>query len=78
MQLLGSVSVVMDACKRCFLIASAFLVICFDGLGTLVCCFQGEELIETMADEVIHHIDSPHFTTRQGICNVEELEDADD
>ncbi|KAE8673914.1 Mannan endo-1,4-beta-mannosidase 6 [Hibiscus syriacus] len=49
----------------------AFLVFFFDDSGTGVFGFQGEELIETVADEVL-------VTTRQGVYNVEELDDDDD
>ncbi|KAE8694989.1 Mannan endo-1,4-beta-mannosidase 6 [Hibiscus syriacus] len=76
MQLLGSIFIAMDTCKRCFVLSLAFLVFFFDDSGTNVFGFQGEELIETMADEVLDH--TPHLTARQGMYNVEELEDDDD
>ncbi|XWS13037.1 hypothetical protein CRYUN_Cryun36dG0002800 [Craigia yunnanensis] len=65
----------MDTCKRCFILSSAFLIIFFENLGTNVFGFNGNEQIETMVEEVLDH--SPHFSTRQGIYDMEDVEDDD-
>ncbi|KAE8696277.1 Mannan endo-1,4-beta-mannosidase 6 [Hibiscus syriacus] len=61
----------MDTFKRCFFLSLAFLMFFFDDSRADFFGFQGEELIETMGDEVL-------VTSRQGVYNVEELEDDDD
>ncbi|XWS09521.1 hypothetical protein CRYUN_Cryun40dG0091800 [Craigia yunnanensis] len=71
----GSVFGAMDTCKRCFILSLAFLMIFLENLGTNVFGFNGNEQIETMVEEVLDH--SPHFSTRQGIHDMEDVEDDD-
>ncbi|KAB2041028.1 hypothetical protein ES319_D02G121400v1 [Gossypium barbadense] len=55
----------MDTCKRCFLLSLAFLMVFFENLGTnVVFGFNGNYK---------HH--SPHFSTSQGIYDMEDVED---
>nr|KJB29839.1 hypothetical protein B456_005G120600 [Gossypium raimondii] len=55
----------MDTCKRCFLLSLAFLMVFFEKLGTnVVFGFNGNYK---------HH--SPHFSTSQGIYDMEDVED---
>ncbi|TYG79320.1 hypothetical protein ES288_D02G129600v1 [Gossypium darwinii] len=62
---LGSVFSAMDTCKRCFLLSLAFLMVFFENLGTnVVFGFNGNYK---------HH--SPHFSTSQGIYDMEDVED---
>ncbi|XVF84146.1 hypothetical protein PTKIN_Ptkin17bG0002300 [Pterospermum kingtungense] len=69
MQLLGQFSLsFMDTSKRCFILSLAFFLIFFENLGTNVFGFDGDDQIETMVEEVLHH--SPHFGTNEGIYYV--------
>ncbi|KAB2062631.1 hypothetical protein ERO13_A10G153200v2 [Gossypium hirsutum] len=66
----------MDTCKRCFILSLVFFMVFFEDLGTNVHGFQGEEQIETTVEDFLDH--SPHFTTTQGMYDVEEVADDDD
>ncbi|KAG8481435.1 hypothetical protein CXB51_026225 [Gossypium anomalum] len=66
----------MDTCKRCFILSLVFFMVFFEDLGTNVHGFQGEEQIETTVEDFLDH--SPHFTTTQGMYDVEEVGDDDD
>ncbi|MBA0812690.1 hypothetical protein Gohar_026633 [Gossypium harknessii] len=67
----------MDTCKRCFILSLVFFMVFFEDLGTNVHGFQGEEQIETTVEDFLDH--SPHFTTTQGMYDVEEVgDDGDD
>ncbi|KAB2008803.1 hypothetical protein ES319_D10G123600v1 [Gossypium barbadense] len=66
----------MDTCKRCFILSLVFFMVFFEDLGTNVHGFQGEEQIETTVEDFLDL--SPHFTTTQGMYDVEEVGDDDD
>ncbi|KAA3479936.1 mannan endo-1,4-beta-mannosidase 6-like [Gossypium australe] len=66
----------MDTCKRCFILSLVFFLVFFEDFGTNVHGFQGKEQIETTVEEFLNH--SPHFTTTQGMSDVEEVGDDDD